>query len=386
MNENEITDLLVRYTKGECTPEESAFVISWYIQLMQQSSVEFTLEELVQADANTRSKLPAPVQRRLISAYIKYTAAAAIALITFTWIFYFNSNRDQNLFTKTNTHKPIQPGGNNAILTLANGKQINLKDIRNGAMAIATGTVVTNDTSNGVVTFESSSGKTELENNQAQTDQKNLNITTPRGGEYTLVLPDGSSVHLNASSSLQFPARFTDNQRTVTLTGEAYFEIAKNPKRPFTVISNGQHLTVLGTHFAISAYPNETIKTTLSEGSVQLTNSSSLKNQILQPEQQAVLTATGFKIKQVNSADEMAWKDGLFLFTGTPIADVLRQLSRWYNVEVDYDSLPDGIILDADLSRTTTLQDIISAINFTNANKGFKIHLNAERKLEVIRK
>lgn len=378
MNEKQqIIDLIDRYTKGDCSPDETALVQSWYAHLIDQSPVDVTLKELEQADAHTRSHFPTPATKKIYPIY-KYAAAAAIAIITLTTVVYYSNTKHSKTITKNTAL--IQPGGNNAVLTLANGKKIDLKDTHSSTWATG-GAVVTNNASNGVVTFKYSGSKTEQENNVI-TEQKNLNIATPRGGQYKLVLPDGSSVYLNASTSLQFPARFAANSRTVTLNGEAYFEVTKNTKKPFIVISKGQTLTVLGTHFCISAYPNETIKTTLSAGSVALTRSSSLKKQILQPEQQATLTDTGFDVKSVNSAEAIAWKDGLFIFRKTPIADVLHQLCRWYNVEADFSNLP-NTTFTADLLRTATLQEVITGLNFSNRSKGIKIELIDGRRLKI---
>lgn len=381
MTENELKSLIERFNAGLCSPEESAMVKNWYTQMTDQATVAVTPLELAIRKQKTRASFPPiPVTKKIYPTYYKYAAVAAIAIITFTGVFYFSINKPHYV-TKNNT-AIIQPGKNNAVLTLANGTKIDLKDTHSKTWATG-GAVITNDTSSGVVVYTVMSSKTGPENNGAQLEQKELNtIEIPRGGEYKLILPDGSSVHLNASSILQFPARFAANSRTVNLIGEAYFEVAKNPKKPFTVTSNGQTLTVLGTHFAISAYPNETSKTTLSAGSVMLTSSSSLKKQILQPEQQAVLTDHGFELKSVNSAEEMAWKDGLFTFRKTPIADVLHQLSRWYNVEADFTNLP-NTTFTADLLRSATLQDLIVALNFSNRSKGIKIQLIDGRRLII---
>jgi ferric-dicitrate binding protein FerR (iron transport regulator) len=387
MTENQIRDLLERFNNGLCTQEEAAFVKSWYNSVAAKETVVFTEEELAQRKQQTWNKLFAPAPKRLFpySNYIRY-AAAILAIATVTCIFYtpfFNKNHQ---LTNKNTTAAIKPGENSAVLTLANGERIDLKNTRSGALAIKAGMEITNDTSNGVVIYIGS--KTGLESNdKAQTDQKGLNtITTPRGGQYRLVLPDGSSILLNASSSLQFPDRFAVNNRTVSLiAGEAYFEVTKDPKKPFIVNTEGQQLTVLGTHFNISAYPDEPQKTTLIEGQVSLLNSSSLKKQILLPNQQAALLSQGFNVNQVNTADELAWKDGLFIFRQTPLADVLHQLCRWYNVDADFNNLPDTR-LDAELQRTATLQDVIDLLNFTNSSKAIEIQITKGRRLEISRK
>jgi hypothetical protein len=383
MNEKEIIALLDRYDKDDCTAYEISIIESWYNYIAAQTKADLSFSELEEKDLQISSHFPGSANRYKLPVYIPY-AAAVLAIISLVYAMYFSF---QHLNNTTNNNKIIaiiKPGGNNATLILANGKKINLKNTRTGSVAMLSGVAVTNNMSSGVVTYQLQGSKSAKENNHV-TDQLEINtITTPIGGQYILILPDGTRVFLNNLTSLQFPTSFAASSRRVTLIGEAYFEVAENVKKPFIVSTPGQELTVLGTHFSISAYPNETIKTTLAEGSVQLLNSSSLKKQILQPEQQTVLTNTGFELKSVNSADEMAWKDGLFIFRKTPIADVLHQLCRWYNMEADFNNLPDTK-LNADLSRSATLQDIINVLNFINSNKGIKVKIIDGKRLEIIK-
>ncbi|HWW41304.1 FecR family protein [Pedobacter sp.] len=376
MTEKEAKDLITRFTEGNCTPDEAARLKSWYNNTARTARVDTTMEELIEKKQQTRNSFPAPIQRRIYPIYIKY-AAAVVAVLGISSIFYINTlNHKKHLTSNHTITNSIMPGGNNAILTLANGTKINLKDVRSGSVTTASGALITIDTSNGIVIYKSS--KTSMDNNHAARTEKIYNtISTPNGGQYQLILPDGTRVFLNASSSLQFPTRFAAHLRSVNLVGEAYFEVAKNTKQPFQVTTKGQLLTVLGTHFNISAYPNEAIKTTLSQGSVQLQNTSSLKKRLLKPEQQSILTRTGFDLKNVNSENEMAWKRGLFFFRQTPLKEALQQISRWYNVEVDYSNLPD-VPLDAELTRDLTLNKIIEILD-VNAELKFKLTNNGRR-------
>jgi transmembrane sensor len=162
-------------------------------------------------------------------------------------------------------------------------------------------------------------------------------FTTPRGGEYHVVLPDGSMVWLNAASSIKFPTKFAATERRIELTGEAYFEVAKDKRKPFRVKFNNQEVEVLGTHFDIMAYADEPeTKTTLLEGSVKISRDNI--KQILVPGQQAVSNAAtkGFIVQQANVQEVMAWKNGFFMFKNVSIANVMRQASRWYDVDVDF--------------------------------------------------
>lgn len=366
MNENDVLNLFDRYREGKCTPDEIARVESWFLQHSNTSSLPDIVPDFESVGKEIWENVGVRHHRKRYIPILQYAAAILLVVGVSFILFKQTSHKKQIAFD-------LQPGGNIAVLTLANGKTIDLKDIQTGTVATVSGVVVTS-LSNGTVTYQTQTGsKTATENNHIKPKQKDLNtITTPRGGQFTLILPDGSSVLLNASSSLQFPSRFVANQRQVTLVGEAYFEVTKNAKQPFVVRTKGQELTVLGTHFNISAYPDETVKTTLSQGSVQLSNSSSLQKTRLKPEQQAVLTSNGFDIKEVNSANEMAWKRGLFIFRQTPLREALQQIERWYNVEVDYSNLP-NVPLDAGLTRSLTLNRLIQILD-ENADLKFKLY------------
>lgn len=376
MNENEISDLLDRYLSNECTPEEIAQVESFYAHLALQKTVTVTAEELAVRKQQTFQRFPAPKKVKLYSNYLKY--AAAVLIVALCGIGYYTSLHLPKKDTLVDVTTPILPGGNQAILTLANGKQIRLKDTNAGEVANLSGVVVTN-LSNGTVTFKGgkTGGNYNLEENGRDGDLNTISV--PSGGQYELILPDGSRVYLNAASTLQFPTRFAANSRAVTLTGEAYFEIQKNPKAPFTVSSNGQKLTVLGTHFNVSAYPGETTKTTLTEGSVQLLSSSSSLPTLLKPNQQALLLSTGYEVKTVNASEETAWRNGRFIFIATPLIDVMRQISRWYNVEADLGDLPDDVTISANLPKALSLQSLLNGLQFTT---NVKITLTKERRLK----
>ena len=167
-------------------------------------------------------------------------------------------------------------------------------------------------------------------------------MSTPAGGQYQLTLPDGSKIWLNASSSIHYPTAFLEKERTVTITGEAYFEIAKDANKPFIVkMYNGAEVKVLGTHFNIKAYTDEEeIKTTLLEGSINIFNG--LKNSLLVPGNQAKMDKSGVIKVQANAdlEEAVAWKNGNFQFTSADVTTVLRQAARWYNIEVVYAGNP----------------------------------------------
>jgi ferric-dicitrate binding protein FerR (iron transport regulator) len=182
-------------------------------------------------------------------------------------------------------------------------------------------------------------------------------------------LPDGSKVWLNAASSLRYPAAFAGNERVVELTGEAYFEIAANAAMPFFVKSTGQQVQVLGTHFNINAYTNEpNTKTTLLEGSIRVTNPTSKNptSKNLTPGQQSQLQEQYLTVQPADVAQAVAWKDGLFSFHHADLQAIMRQLSRWYNVEVQFEGNPGQEQFTGKIGRNLSLHDVMEGLAFTH--------------------
>jgi transmembrane sensor len=235
-------------------------------------------------------------------------------------------------------HKPdILPGSNKAVLTLANGSKIILNDAGNGKIARQQNIVI-NKTQTGELIYNvDGSFKTARQPKLADIIAMNT-LTTPRGGQYEVVLPDGTKVWLNAASSLRYPTLFPGNERRVELTGEAYFEVAKNAAQPFFVKTTNQTVEVLGTHFNINSYSDEvSTKTTLLEGSINVTNTSGMPLVKLKPGQQAIGTINGMKVNAAADVEEaVAWKNGKFMFKNTDLPTIMRLLSRWYDVDVEY--------------------------------------------------
>ena len=223
-------------------------------------------------------------------------------------------------------NKDIQPGNNKAVLTLANGTKLMLNDSLNGIVA-----------KEGSIQLVKSGGELSYRSLDKATNSISYNtICTPRGGMYELVLADGTKVWLDAASSLKYPASFVGNERKVELTGEAYFEVAHNKNMPFRVIANQMTVEVLGTHFNINAYTEEAAaKTTLIEGAVKV--SANNATEIFTPGKMASYTNASITVADANIEEELAWKNGYFIFNKAGIATIMRQLSRWYDVEVSYE-------------------------------------------------
>jgi hypothetical protein len=233
--------------------------------------------------------------------------------------------------------KDLPPGRNKAILKLADGSEIVLDDSRKGEIAHQQNISI-NKTQNGQVIYQLDDTNTPTRQSNQTVIQYNT-IQTPRGGQYEVVLPDGTRAWLNAASSLKYPVLFSGNERRVELNGEAYFEVAKDASKPFFVKTASQTIQVLGTHFNVNSYTDEqSVKTTLLEGSVKI-NFNNLNAGIkLSPGEQAVNHAGNVAIIHNADVDEaLAWKNGKFLFRNTDLQTIMRQLSRWYDVDVEYE-------------------------------------------------
>lgn len=278
-------------------------------------------------------------QTRLFQITWMRTAAATILLLSAIgvsiWYTNYRSLLDQKDYKSAGLEKSIvKPGGDKATLTMANGVTIDLNDISNGQIATQSGIRISK-TNHGMLVYNFSGNQSK--NGKIDTS-KNM-IRTPKGGQYQMTLTDGTKIWLNSASTLSFPMCFARNQRKVTLTGEAYFEVSKDKKRPFMVSANGNEVQVLGTHFNINAYPDNTeVATTLLEGSVRMKKGKS--STLLVPGEQAVSqnNAASLTIKNVNVNDMIGWKNGYFIFRDENIVNIMKQLSRWYDLEVIYTS------------------------------------------------
>ncbi len=262
----------------------------------------------------------------------------------------------------------IAPGKNGAVLTLADGSQIVLDSLNDGIIASQTGSQAV--IRNGKLIYDLTGEKT--------ADAVYNTMSTPKGRQFSLVLPDGTKVWLNAASSIRYPTVFAGAERQVFLTGEAYFEVAGNTRMPFRVNANNKaNVKVLGTQFNVNAYENEeSLNTTLLEGAVAVdlsfdssSQSSVSRPVVLKPGQQAVAMVAGKAqtgIRVVNNADiskVMAWKNGLFDFNGLSFEEIMRQLERWYNIEVVYENnkVPDKR-LGGKMTRGVSLNDLLKQL------------------------
>jgi ferric-dicitrate binding protein FerR (iron transport regulator) len=296
--------------------------------------------------------------------------AATLACLVVAGYLWLGPAGSQSPGTRTaaGESRDIAPGGNKATLTLANGTSITLDSAGDGMLAQQGGTHIVKLAS-GQLAYKAPGSATAAAEPPVNT------LVTPRGGQYRVELPDGSRVWLNAASSLKFPAAFAGDKREVELTGEAYFEIARDDSKPFRVTvrtsatAGPMIVEVLGTHFDIKAYRDEpTIKATLVEGSVRVRRAN--KSRLLRPAEQADIRqgSDDIRVSKANIEDVVAWKNGFFHFNGDDMSSIMRKLERWYDVTVTYQgAVPSGHYTGI-ISRHTNLSEVLKMLELSGVH------------------
>lgn len=321
-----------------------------------------------------------PAILRLLTNNKFWWGAAAVLVLVYANFFFKGPKPEPiaNTQAKQPAHEP-KPGGNIAVLTLSDGSAIALDSARNGIVAQQGNTKIAK-LSNGQLAY-----KTVKEQSSAVLFNT---LTTPRGGQYKLGLPDGSFVWLNAASSIRYPTAFSGKERVVSITGEAYFEIAKDPSMPFRVIlpssaggrrgeggMEGGSIEVLGTHFNVNAYEDEkALKATLLEGSIRLISQAASRK--LEPGQQALLNKEGqlSVIPNADTEEAVAWKNGRFDFDNADIQAVMRQIARWYDVEVVFEGKIPSEKFVGEIPRNSNLSEVFKILELSN------VHFKVENK------
>jgi transmembrane sensor len=374
--------LLDKYISGQASLEEEQQLLNFYgnFKASQEDKSDPMLEErmlnrlmdTVEASRPVRSRGRGLIGRLSIAATVLIAAAGAL------YFYIAEPKTEPEVFTEINQKNDIDPANNKAILTLADGSQISLDDVKNGLVA-SQGNISITKTEDGQIVYKPHSQGSRISGTFAAANT----IQTPKGGRYNVTLPDGSRVWLNSASRLSYPTVFASNERKVKLIGEAYFEIAKNKNVPFRVESNNQVVEVLGTHFNINSYEDEAyIKTTLLEGSVRIIlNSDKPNTQLLKPGQQSLTSsaAPDIKIQHTDTEKAIAWKNGYFKFKNTPIRDIMREIERWYDVELVYDGklAPDEftgyISNDVKISGVLKMLEESGGIKFTVKGRKVKV-------------
>jgi transmembrane sensor len=365
MTKKNAKELLLKYQAGTATEEEKVDVEKW---MLTDAYGDFDLndDELLNDLMEIRQRLAIDQpQRKVIRLWPRIAAAAAILIFLSVGLYFYLHKTGPSQFIANNYKNDIAPGGNKAILTLANGKQIALNDAKNGKLADQ-GDAAINKTADGEIIYSLNQVSPDLSSTEYNT------MTTPQGGQYHVTLSDGTNVWLNAASSIRYPTTFNGNDRKVEITGEAYFEVAHNAAKPFKVTSNGQTVEVLGTHFNINAYKDEpTLKTTLFKGSVKV-----IKGQVsvtLKPGQQSVIIDNGYHsslnvLNDVNTDRVLAWKNGKFSFDNADIKTVMRQIGRWYNIEIQYEGEVQSTVFSGEIYRNVNLSKALEILGFTKVN------------------
>ncbi|WP_316815741.1 FecR family protein [Pedobacter nyackensis] len=324
MEEKDFYQTLVqRYLNKQLSGEE----LEVFIELTRSGKLDAQFDAVMDFEINNMMNVQPkqPITRKL---WYKFAVAASVLLVVATSIFFLFNQKNGVL-----VQQDIDPGSYKAVLTLADGRQIALTDAANGKLAVQNGIQITKAADGQLIYEVKDSG-------QKINDTPLFNhISTPKGGQYQINLPDGTRVWLNAASSLKFPASFTNlKERRVELTGEAYFEVAKNKNLPFLVSTHKQKVEVLGTHFNINSYDNElAVKTTLLEGSIMVSTLNNTVKKLLKPGEQSILQSGQIEVNAVDTESEIAWKDGNFNFEDTDIQSIMRKLERWYDLEVIYE-------------------------------------------------
>lgn len=301
-----------------------------------------------------------------------WAVASSVALIIGVGIYYLYHKKQAE--TPTGVVQSIingQQGKSSVLLTLSDGSRVLLDTVKNGRITLQGGTVA--KVTNGVFEYERTGSAVQYNT-----------ISTPKGKQFQLRLSDGTSVWLNAESSIKYPVVFTGKERLISVTGEVYMEVAQNPSIPFRVaISGGTAVEVLGTSFNVNAYNNEqSVRTTLLAGAIRVAMKGAAYK-LLKPGQQALTTTENRPIQvfdDVNAVSVVAWKNGVFDFNDVPLEEAMRQLARWYDIEVVYQQTIPKVQLGGTIKRSLPFTDVLYFLG----NVGLHYKLEGNRKLIIL--
>jgi transmembrane sensor len=355
MDFSRIKYLIDRYNTGELTKDEwqefRAVLADEQFLPALSADISQTVAEIRKQENNDYARVVTLSRRK----WLWYAAAAVLLLVT--GVFYFGQDRKaQQLNTaKNKTLIPLKhdiaPGSNRAMLTLSDGTVIYLDSASAGLLA-KEGASSIRKTKDGRIIYSP-------ENSAIASRIVYNTMSTPRGGQYNLVLPDGSKVWLNAASSITYPTVFAGTDRTVSITGEVYFEVEKDAGKPFIVKTIHESIKVLGTHFNVNAYADETaVRTSLVEGRVMV------EDKVLEPGQ----AYYEGEVVTTNVSQDVAWKNGVFDFDDVEFASAMRQLSRWYNLDIQYDTEIPKIRYGGKIDRNLNLSQVLKVIDGVGAH------------------
>ncbi len=371
MSTQNLKELVEKITAGVATDAEIMQFNQWYesfqeegsewpeSELAEKTKIEAALLRSIDLQINSKNAANKATPFYFVH---RIAAAAIVLLIVCGGIYWFATGGGK----PTDGHSlvianDLAPGMEKAVLTLGDGSQIILDEVNKGLLAREGHTSV-NKTDDGLVAYLAPGDKESMGGQDAVVFNT---ITTPRGGKYKVILPDQTEVWLNAMSSIHFPTRFSAQSREVDITGEVYFNVTRNEEQPFRVRSGNQIIRVLGTEFNVKAYPDEEdIRTTLVEGSVVVETEGA--EFTIEPGQQVINHRTSdIVVEEVDTAQVTAWKQGLFQFWNTGLEEIMRQLSRWYDVEVTYLNENKDVAFTGFISRDVTISSVLLMLEET---------------------
>lgn len=391
MNIQEARTFVARFAEGNYSREEHQSFLEWVsrasmdhiesvageyeslakrIGLTGQPTTKWSDQLESRLDSLNNGKVITMPARRKRNAVVGW--AAAVLVVLGTGLYFMLTNKGEHVAPSSETAGVVEgailPGTDKAVLRLADGRDVQLNGTSDDLIAEEGGSVIRKINAS-TIAYEPKS--------VSQGAEVYNTITTPKGGQYQVILPDQTRIWLNAGSSIRFPVAFTGKERKVAITGEVYFEVAKNPRMPFKAViaselteggvSKGRgEVEVVGTHFNIMAYPNEpTIQTTLLKGSVKVVSDKHSK--VLKPGQQAKITdfpvaADGLTVQDIPNAENLvAWKDGFF--PGAPVDVMMRQVARWYDVDLEFEGKIPDIKFEGQLPRTAGIEDVLKILD-----------------------
>lgn len=368
-----IYKLITLFLNRQESPQERRALFDWMDAL--PSEQERGEQELIEMRKNTRRRLLSTINKSQksirISRIVRYSSvAAAILMIGFLVVRYWPVTEQE---ASKSLLASIPPGHETAIITLADGQQINLDQLALNQSVQVGGTVISKDAQGKVSYRDVVTGKQQVQRNT---------LYTPKGATYDLMLSDGTLVSLNADSKLIYPSSFEGEDRVVELEGEAYFHVQKTTNKARFIVKAGQEQTeVLGTKFNVNAYAKEQIQTALEEGSVVVSRKDRGQSVHLKPNEKAQTVQGKLVAAAVNMEDVLGWKRGQFCFDGTNTAAVMQEIARWYDIDVSYERIDRGPQYSGKIPRNISLDKLIELLNFADlktkavVGSGNRIHL-----------
>ena len=376
INQERVSALILKKLANELSEEENREIEDWLAIEGNRAFFEQEIKSrLLYDQVEHRSEMDEQaIDKRVYSAITKrppvkpffrtlrwVAAASVVVLLAGTGLHVYHRSSSKIYPTELPKQFVIHPGSDKARLQLANGTVIELDTVKNGSIAVQSGTMIVKN--GAAVHYTASSGI-------AGTEAYNV-LTTPRAGQYQIILPDGSKVWLNNVSTLRYPVAFSGKERRVELTGEAFFEIAKLTDKPFYVSAGNSTIAVLGTSFNVSVYADEDLhRTTLIDGKVKVTTSAG--SLVLHSGEQAEEVNARLSVRHPDVYSVISWRNGFFNFSDASVETVMKQIGRWYDVKIEYEGRPATQKLEGSISRNQDLSETLAALELLKIHTKLK--------------